>query len=332
MIESPTVPATESSPVRTLVVGSGGLLGGGVLRETVRRGGRVERVSVPWGDASQAAAVLIPALVSLVRAHGPWRLFWCAGTGVVATGEDAFAQERALIDEVLAAVLESADPAGTDPEGAGSSSRDGTVFFASSAGALFAGSSPAPFDESSEVAPLAPYGRSKLALEGAFRDWSAAVGARLLVGRISNLYGPGQNIAKPQGLVSHLIAEHLAGGTSNIYVPRTTVRDYLFITDAARMILDAVEAVETEGRADTLKIFATGAGESIDDVIATIEEVLGERLRIDSGADSSAAYQSLDLRFRSTVLTAIDAVPRIPFVEGVRLTADSLRQARADAR
>ncbi len=70
--------------------------------------------------------------------------------------------------------------------------------------------------------------------------WTPSPAARatpLLVGRLSNLYGPGQDLAKPQGLISQLCRAQLTRRPLSIYVSLDTRRDYLFVDDAAAMVV-----------------------------------------------------------------------------------------------
>ncbi|SBN63966.1 UDP-glucose 4-epimerase [Curtobacterium sp. 9128] len=305
----------------SLVVGGGGFLGRAVVAALEGAGDRVLVPRVPWGDQDAAAAVLVDAVRALRAGDGPWRLVWCAGTGFVATGADAFAIEAALLARVL-------DPAATAPDGAAAASTPGIVFFASSAGATYAGSTGVPFDESTDPRPLAPYGSSRLAAEAQFHSWAAATGTRALVGRIANLYGPGANLAKPQGLVSQLALAHVEGRPSSIYVPFETTRDYLYIDDAAAMIVDALDAVAADpvGSART-KIFASQEGRSIAEVITAVEQAFGSSLDVIAGQDPSASFQGTDLRFRSTVLPSVDDRQLLPFADGVARTVDAIRSA-----
>ena len=119
--------------------------------------------------------------------------------------------------------------------------RRGTLFFASSAGGVYAASQAAPpFDETSPVGALAPYGGEKLAQEALVRELAEAAGVDMLIGRLSNLYGPGQKLSKPQGLIAHVGRAALRREPVSIYVPLDTIRDYLFAADAGRMVIDAV--------------------------------------------------------------------------------------------
>ena len=112
----------------------------------------------------------------------PWALAWCAGAGVVATGEEALAAEVRVFDR-LASALAATVTAG----------EDGVVFLASSAGGLYAGSTPAPFDERTSPRPLVAYGRAKLAMEAAVERLAEATGVRAVLGRLSNVYGRGRS-------------------------------------------------------------------------------------------------------------------------------------------
>ena len=60
------------------------------------------------------------------------------------------------------------------------------------------------------------------------------------MGRIANLYGPGQGLEKPQGLISQIIRSHLIRTPISIYVPLDTMRDYLFAPDCGELVVDAL--------------------------------------------------------------------------------------------
>lgn len=302
-----------------LVVGGGGFLGAAVAGALERAGDRVVVPRVPWSDTDAAAEVLVDAVRALRSGDAPWRLVWCAGTGIVSTGDEAFAAEGALLDRVL-------DPEATAPDSPGA---PGTAFFSSSAGAAYAGSQGVPFDETTEPAPLAPYGHTRLAAEVRFAGWATATGTRLLVGRIANLYGPGANLDKPQGLVSQLAAAHVQGRPSEIYVPFSTTRDYLYIDDAGAMVSAGLDRLaEHPAGAVLTKIFASQQGRTIDQVVAAVQDAFAEELDIRTGENASAGLQGLDLRFRSTVLPELDDRALMPFDEGVRRTVDAVRSTR----
>ncbi len=100
----------------------------------------------------------------------------------------------------------------------------------------------------------------------------------MLIGRLSNLYGPGQSLSKPQGLISHVGRAALRREPVSIYVPLDTIRDYLFAADAGRMANDALARMEEErrdrdGNAVIVKVFAS-------EVKTTVASILGAWLRV----------------------------------------------------
>ena len=95
---------------------------------------------------------------------------------------------------------------------------------ASSAGGVYATSRASPpFDEQSPVGALSPYGREKLIQEELFAALSETAELNVLIGRFSNLYGPGQYTRKPQGLVAHIGVAALRRQPVVIYVPLDTI-------------------------------------------------------------------------------------------------------------
>jgi UDP-glucose 4-epimerase len=277
------------------------------------------RAPVPWGDAPAALAELDrEAVAFLDRAaqNGrPWRLLWCAGAGVVATPPALLAEESALVEGFVTGLggRLARDPA---------LARTGTLFLASSAGGVYAGS-PAqpPYDEGSAVRAIAPYGLAKLAQEELFTTVAESCGFDLLVGRLSNLYGAGQNLAKPQGLIAHVGRAALRRQPVSIYVPLDTIRDYLFASDAGRMVASAVERREEARqhgapRETVTKIFASEVETTVASVLGAWRRVLRRPLRVALGSDPVGRLQPRVLSFRSGVWPDLRGVP-LPLLLGV---------------
>ena len=290
----------------TLLVGRG-LLGGHVERRLCATGEDVRTVRVPWQDHDAALAALLEAADRAARQPGSWRLAWCAGAGVVATPHDALLAEVALFRAFVTGMADV----------------PGAFFLSSSAGGVYAGSSDSPpFTEESAPAALAPYGTAKLAMEDAARCL-AERGGRVVTGRIANLYGPGQDLSKPQGLVSQLCLTHLTGQALGVYVSLDTLRDYLYVADAAAMVVASLARVEAEppGAAVT-KILASGRAVSVAALIGESGRVFRRRPRLATRVDGPA--QARDLRLRSVVWPELDALARTSLLVGLRATADDI--------
>jgi len=302
--------------VPTWVVGSGGLLGSSVVQELRRRGVHVITSHVPWTNADAAIARLTTdARTFLDSARGgSWRLAWCAGAGVTGTDQSALEAENRVFGSVLRA-LHSPD----------TSAGGGTVVHSSSAGAVYAGVEGAPFTELSAVAPLAPYGWAKLEAERAAAEFSAATGAAVVSARFANLYGPGQNLAKPQGIISHLCRGFLLGQPISIYVSLDTMRDYLYVSDAAAMVADTLDSAGG-GPSHTIKIYGSGRSVTIGAILAECRSVFRRRPQVVLATSPQAAAQARDLRLRSVVRRDLDHRPHTPLATGVAATLEATRR------
>jgi UDP-glucose 4-epimerase len=307
-------------PARTLVVGARGLLGGGVVRELTRRGAAPATVEVPWHDRDAAVSVLVDATTRLAAQGGAWRVLWCAGAGVVATSPAALEAEvstfTGYVDGLAARLVE------------GPAASPGALFLASSAGGVHAGSADPPFSEDTEPRPISPYGEAKLATEQVARRFARASGVPVVIGRIANLYGPGQDPTKAQGLVSQLCRAHLERRPTSIYVSLDTARDYLFVDDAARLVLGATEraAAGPPGTAQ-VKIMGSQRATTVAMILGELRRVSRRKPLVVLGVSPLAAFQTRDLRFRSRVWTDLDAEVATTLPAGILATLASASEA-----
>ena len=198
------------------------------------------------------------------------------------------------------------------------------LFLASSAGGVYAGSTGAPFTEHTEPAPISAYGLAKLRSEEIATAFAVRTGTALLVGRLSNLYGPGQHLDKGQGLITQLCRAQLTRQPLSVYVSLDTMRDYLFVDDAAAMAVSALGAVTPRGRR-ALKVLASERSSTIGAVLGDLHRITRRRPPIVQGTSSQARFQVRDLRLRSVAWPRTAALARTPMVAGIAATLSSLR-------
>ncbi|MBC7559282.1 MAG: NAD-dependent epimerase/dehydratase family protein [Dermatophilaceae bacterium] len=318
----------------TWVVGRGGLLGQSlemVMGETaVSESSRTPIWHPPepitWSSSSAGAVELRHQAAQFLSAAGdrPWTVAWCAGAGVMGTSAQALRLEL----EALRVTLDTLAAAPRASEGA--------FFFSSSAGGVYAGVSAPPYDESSPVRPLADYGRAKLDGEAIVTAWSRRTGTPTLIGRIANLYGPGQNLGKAQGLISQICRTHLTGQPLSIYVSLDTLRDYLYAPDCARLIVAGLARLRQDQTATRLsvvtKVLASQRAITIGAVLGEMGRIFKRSPRIVLGASAVAAVQPKDLSLRSKVWPELDRRSLTPFPVGVANTAaDLLRRLQTGA-
>jgi len=310
----------RSAPALTWVIGRGGLLGQNV-EKAIGESGRLWWPAEPieWSAPGAGAVDLRRRAAEFLETVGdrPWSVAWCAGAGITATSAGALELE-------LAALRDTLDALAAAPDG-----RRGAFFFASSAGGVYAGVGAPPYDEFSPVSPLAAYGQAKLDGEALVGAWSRQTGTPALIGRIANLYGPGQNLDKPQGLISQICRSHLTGHPLSVYVSLDTLRDYLFAPDCGLLIVSALarlrqEQAEAGQPGVVTKILGSQRAITIGAVLGEVRRIFKSPPRIVVGASAVSAMQARDLSLRSRVWPELDRSSLTPFPVGVASTAADL--------
>jgi UDP-glucose 4-epimerase len=298
--------------VKVLVVGQG-LLGKGVLRCSITDDLHPAR-RIDWNEPPQARDQLIELAASFGRSiDGPWRLAWCAGAGVVGTSDAQFDDEQSYLEAFLGALGDAAPLA----------SSDGGVFYASSAGGVFGAGSSGFITEESPVSPVSAYGHSKLAQESMVAEWSTANAVPALIGRVSNLFGPGQNLAKPQGYISQLLRSMLVRQPFRLRAAGDTERDFIHVDDAAARIHGWLSSSREAGV--TTKLIASGRSHTLPRVASVARAVTRIQPKIMYAASVGSAAQPRHLRFASRLRTDLDALaPSRPLEVGIAQTWHSM--------
>ena len=99
------------------------------------------------------------------------------------------------------------------------------------------------FDEHTAYAPSSPYSASKAASDHIARAWRRTYGLPTSVTNCSNNYGPWQNAEK---LIPTVIRKAVLGAPIPIYGDGLNVRDWLYVEDHARGLIDACKAAPGE--------------------------------------------------------------------------------------
>lgn len=146
--------------------------------------------------------------------------------------------------------------------------------------------------EESLLAPINPYGTSKLMSEWMLRDTSAASGMRYVALRYFNVAGadPAGRIGQSTPNCTLLIkvaSEAIVGKRSSVSIfgtdyptpDGTGVRDYIHVHDLARAHLNAVDYLAAGGESQILNC-GYGHGFSVREVLQSVQRVSGEALNI----------------------------------------------------
>lgn len=307
--------STRAAGPVTLVVGARGLLGSAVTRSLILAGRGHVRADVPWGQPDLAVGALVSATRTLIETGVPWRVMWCAGAGVIGTTQSSLDQELATLDGYLSEIR-SVVPKNRS---------DGAMFLASSAGGAYAASLGSPFTEATAPVPNSPYGHAKLESERLVTAFAEASGTPSFIGRVANMYGPGQDTSKPQGLISQLCRAHLERRPISIYVPLDTARDYLYVDDAARLAVAGTNRISEFPRGEVkIKILASQRGTTVASILGELRRITRRRPLVILGESPLAKFQVRDLRFRSRVWPDIDDLVVTSLPAGISATMQDL--------
>lgn len=317
-----------SEPDTILVTGGAGFVGAHFARSAIAAGRRVvvlddlsggvqprrdPAVEVIVGDIGDAARVR-----RLLREHRIGAIAHFAGK--IQVGESVHRPELYFDVNLVRtlALLEEARAAGV------------TRFLFSSTAAVYGNPARVPIPETARLAPVNPYGASKLAVEHALDAWGIAHGLRWAALRYFNAAGahPDGTLCEAHEPETHLIPlviDAALGRRPPLTVygddydtpDGTCIRDYIHVDDLATAHLAALallERGETVGAAN----LGTGRGYSVREVIAAAEAALGAAVPHAIGArragdparliaDPSRARERLEWRaVRSSLSVIID--------------------------
>jgi UDP-glucose 4-epimerase len=296
---------------RALVLGATGLLGSHVVQDLLdgdwrvvavsRRSVAVNRRLYPPGRLDCVAADLADTdrMLGLV-----------AGTDVclhlvhaTVPGESMVDLTNDLVETVVPTVhLLSRIPAGSLRR----------LVYVSSGGTVYGRARVVPTPEDHPTEPISAYGVAKLTLEKYVRLCAGRSGFSSAVLRPSNVYGPGQNVARMQGVVGVFLDRLLRDEPIRVWGAGGVVRDYLHATDAARAVRLAAEAVASD-------VWNAGSGVAwrLDAVIRLLERVTGRtaRVRYAPARPFDVPVSVLDA---ARIRSALGWAPAVSLEEGVR--------------
>ena len=277
------------------VIGRGGLLG----RSVEQRMGDLGSTWAPtapfnWNDQTEFEVGIDQSLNEFIEQVGSekWSIHWCAGIGVVSSSLQILNSEVKKIEFFLNRLSQSPSRF----------LHQGVLFYASSAGGVYAGSTVPPFTEATVPSPIGNYGLQKMQCEGLFSRFTQDFGTSSVLGRIANLYGPSQNWHKGQGVVTTICRSMLLRKPIEIFVPLETIRNYIYVDDAACDIANIVSYMSNQDFGGSLiKIIAAEHNSSISELLSESSRVFGKRPQIVLTRKKNSGVQIVDLRLKSTV-------------------------------
>jgi UDP-glucose 4-epimerase len=171
----------------------------------------------------------------------------------------------------------------------------GTAIVFSSTAAVYGEPEDGQVNETSPIAPINPYGASKMMAERMLQDIGAASNLRYAILRYFNVAGadPEGRLGQATPEASHLIkvaCETALGkrprmrinGTDYPTPDGTCVRDYIHVDDLARAHIDALRYLESDGPSTVFNC-GYGHGHSVREVVDAVNRVTGIDFPVEDG-------------------------------------------------
>jgi len=196
----------------------------------------------------------------------------------------------------------------------------GSFLLASSAGGIYAGSENPPFDSQTLPQPTGAYGHLKRAQETAAEQILSSQ-MKVTIARLANLYGPGQDLGKLQGLISRLALAAITKETLTMFVPLDTLRDFIHVDDAAAIALTWLAQSES---AYQIRVIATGHSMSLGFIINQMKDIARTQIPVAYGMHPSAENQARDLRLVPDLPDHARPTPTTPLPAGMKTVLEDI--------
>lgn len=136
-----------------------------------------------------------------------------------------------------------------------------------------------PIKESHSQKPISNYGLSKSIAEKYIEYITRNKSYETIILRPSNVYGPYQNLVKPQGIIGFAFKAIKNNLTLDLYDDGKVIRDFIYVKDLANAVLFFLNNNSISGKTSFFNV-GSGEGKSIKEILKDIEEITGQKLQL----------------------------------------------------
>lgn len=197
------------------------------------------------------------------------------------------------------------------------------LIFASSGGTVYGTPESTPIPESHPLRPGGVYGATKVAAENYMMAYRRQFGIDARILRLSNPFGPGQNVEGQLGAATVFAWRALLDKPIEIWGDGSIIRDYVFINDCISALIATMKAPASKfAKIDPIFNVGSGQGVSLIDIIEIIGKTLERNVEINfqPARRFDIPVNILDITLAKRML---NWSPTISFEEGIRLTLES---------
>ncbi len=188
------------------------------------------------------------------------------------------------------------------------------VLFASSGGTVYGEQKYFPADEAHPNVPISPYGAAKFSVEKYIYYYHLQYGLPYVNLRYANIYGPRQDPYGEAGVVAIFSQKIIQGQSPIINGDGKQTRDYVFVEDAARANLLAIES-DFSGELN----IGTGVEISVNALFDMLKKASKKEIEKVHGPAKKGEQRRSCLQFEKA-RKVLGWAPRVPIEEGLKKT------------
>lgn len=294
--------------MRVLVTGGAGFIGSNLVRALLQAGREVTVIdNLSTGKVAnldprasfRTLDILDERLVPVFREIAPDAVVHLAAQSSVTASVRDPEGDRLTNAEGTRRIAEAAREAGAR-----------RVISASSA-AVYGEPAELPLKESSPLAPMNPYGTSKLEAEKLLAAELSGTGVDYASCRFSNVYGPRQD-AEGEGGVVAIFLDRVAKGLSPVvFGDGAQTRDFIYVADVVAALLAALDHGGRLSESGPAFNISTGHASSVEELVGAIRQAAGYLGAVERGPERTGdiLHSVLDPARANAVLGWKAAVP-----------------------
>lgn len=171
--------------------------------------------------------------------------------------------------------------------------------------------------EGMRLAPLSPYGVSKMAAEAYCMTFHTVYGFETVALRYFNVFGPRQDpTSEYSAVIPKFITALLAGKQPTIYGDGEQTRDFTFVGNVVAANLHALTAPNAAGQFFNI---AMGQGTSLDQLVDMLNELIGTNIpaRYAPPRTGDIKHSTADV---SKIRGVLGFAPQISLIDGLKQT------------
>jgi UDP-glucose 4-epimerase len=188
-----------------------------------------------------------------------------------------------------------------------------------SSSSVYGNSAVLPKREDMPVAPRSPYAASKLATESYALSYAAVFDLKVLALRFFNVFGPLQTAGHAYAaVIPAFVSAALAGRPLPMQGDGTQTRDFTFVGSVVGIVRRALAG---QVHSPTPVNLAFGTRQSLNELVQTLEQVIGRPLDVDRGPERPG-----DVKHSQADTTALRGLfpgaEPVDFADGLRQTVE----------